>query len=69
MNFVSSLTDMNFASCPTEELRIQSHRYELCVLPHGGSPRIKMEISQNEFLHRFYILLPERDCAFLFSAI
>lgn len=66
MNFVSSLTDMNFASCPTEELRIQSHRYELCVLPHGGSPRIKMEISQNEFLHRFYILLPECDCSFLF---
>lgn len=66
MNFASSLTDMNFASCPTEELRIQSHRYELCVLPHGGSPRIKMEISQNEFLHRFYILLPERDCSFLF---
>ena len=28
-----------------------------------------MEISQNEFLHRFYILLPERDCSFLFSAI
>ena len=66
MNFASSLTDMNFASCPTEELRIQSHRYELCVLPHGGSPRIKMEISQNEFLHRFYILLPECDCSFLF---
>lgn len=66
MNFASSLTDMNFASCPTEELRIQSHRYELCVLHHGGSPRIKMEISQNEFLHRFYILLPERDCSFLF---
>ncbi len=50
MNFVSSLTDMNFAYCLTDELRIQPHRYELCILPHGGSPRIKMEISQNEFL-------------------
>lgn len=51
------------------ELCVISHRYKICVLSHGGSTRIKMEISQNVVLHRFYILLPERDCSFLFSAI